>query len=114
MGNPVAEAAAQAHAAAAADGRVAVAVDAPPAQNGWVDTVDQQAIENVWAARELSDLAETFRIYTEVVGRQWGGRVAEAAEARRRQIECVQRQLHTPRGNAKVKCACGWTSDIPA
>lgn len=93
MGNPVAEAAHRA---------------------GWVDTIDQQAIENVWAARELSDLAETYRIYTEVVGRQWGGRVAEAADARRRQIECVQRQLHTSRGTATVKCACGWTNALPA
>lgn len=83
-------------------------------QSGWVDEVDRQAIEAVWAAAELADLAETFRIYTEVIGRQWGGRVAEAAEARRRQIECVQRQLHRPVGSATVKCACGWTSAVPA
>lgn len=83
-------------------------------QPGWVDEIDRQAIENVWQARELPDLAETYRIYTEVVGREWGGRVAEAADARRRQIECPQRQLHGPRGSATVKCACGWTSAIPA
>lgn len=104
MGNPIAEAAAavQAHANTAASAA------------GWVDDVDRQAIEAVWAAAELPDLAETFRIYTEVVGRQWGGRVAEAADARRRQIECVQRELHRPRGTANVKCACGWTSALPA
>lgn len=81
---------------------------------GWLDTVDRQAIENIWQARELTDLAETYRIYTEVVGREWGGRVAEAGDARRRQIECVQRELHRPIGTATVKCACGWTSALPA
>lgn len=72
---------------------------------GALDTVDKQAIENVWQATALSDLAETFRIYTEVCGRAWGGRVAEAADARRRQIECPQRALHTG-----GKCACGWVA----
>ena len=76
---------------------------------GALDTVDKQAIENVWQAAQLGDLAETYRIYTEVCGRTWGGRVAEAADARRRQIECPQRALHTG-----GKCACGWQAGIPA
>lgn len=78
--------------------------------HGVLDAVDKQAIENVWTAGKVEDLAETWRIYTQVVGRQWGGRVAEAADARRRQIECPQRSLHTGGG----KCACGWTSGILA
>lgn len=77
--------------------------------HGALDTIDKQAIENVWAADGLPALAETFRIYTEIVKRQWGGRVAEAADARRRQIECPQRALHTA-----GKCACGWTPGVPA
>lgn len=36
---------------------------------GVLDEVDKSAIEAVWAARELGDLAETFRIYTEVCER---------------------------------------------
>lgn len=82
----------------------------PASASGTLDTVDKQAIENVWQATALGDLAETFRIYTEVVGRPWGGRVAEAAEARRAQIECPQRQLHSGGG----KCACGWLPGVPA
>lgn len=81
----------------------------PAGAAGTLDTVDKQAIENVWQATALGDLAETFRIYTEVVGRQWGGRVAEAAEARRKQIECPQRALHTG-----GRCACGWQPPVPA
>lgn len=79
------------------------------AAHGVLDTIDRQAIENVWSAVQLSDLAETWRIYTEVCGRQWGGRVAEAADARRRQIECPQRALHRD-----GKCACGWAQGVPA
>jgi hypothetical protein len=82
----------------------------PTGTLGVLDTVDKQAIENVWQATALGDLAETYRIYTEVVGRAWGGRVAEAADARRRQIECPQRQLHTGGG----KCACGWVTGVLA
>lgn len=79
---------------------------------GVVDQVDKSAIEAVWAATAHADLAEVWRIYTQVVGRTWGGRVAEAAEARRRQIECPQRALHV--GAAGAKCACGWTPAVPA
>lgn len=72
--------------------------------SGRLDEIDRSAVENIWAATGVEMLAETWRIYTEVCGRAWGGRVAEAADARRRQIECVQRALHTGTG----KCACGW------
>lgn len=78
-----------------------------PTSTGGLDHVDKQAVEAVWAATDLGHLAETFRIYTEVVGRQWGGRVAEAGEARRRQIECPQRAMHT-----SGKCACGWVTGV--
>lgn len=82
-------------------------------RHGALDEIDRSAIEAVWAATSLGgegqSLAEVYRIYVEVVGRQWGGRVAEAALARQRQIECPQRELH--KGNGK--CACGWMTGIP-
>jgi hypothetical protein len=76
---------------------------------GGLDDVDKQAVEAVWAATTVDDLAKTWDIYVNTIGRQWGGRVAEAADARRRQIECPQRQLHTG-----GKCACGWVAGLPA
>jgi hypothetical protein len=83
-------------------------------RHGALDEVDRSAIEAVWAATTVAgegqSLAEVYRIYVEVVGRQWGGRVAEAATARQRQIECPQRALHKGGG----KCACGWMTGIPA
>jgi hypothetical protein len=89
-----------------------VKVDTPEnvAALGALDEVDKSAIEVVWAATTLDDLGKVWTIYTETCGRTWGGRVAQAADARRRQIECPQRQLHTGGG----KCACGWTAGIPA
>lgn len=75
---------------------------------GQLDEIDKSAIENVWAAVDLFALAETYRIYTEVCGRTWGGRVEEAGAARARQIECVQRALHGSAG----KCACGWVTGV--
>jgi hypothetical protein len=75
-------------------------------QSGNLDVIDRSAIENVWAASELANLAETFRIYTQVVGRTWAGAVAAAGDARRRMIECPQRPLHANGG----RCACGWES----
>ncbi len=71
---------------------------------GPLDEVDRGAIAFILgAAVDLNGLARAYELYTGSAGRQWGGRVAEAAEARRRQIECPQRQLHT--GGT---CACGW------
>lgn len=79
------------------------------AARGVLDEVDRQAIEAVWAAVTVDDLSKTWDIYVNTIGRKWGGRVAEAAESRRRQIECPQRQLHSD-----GKCACGWATGVPA
>lgn len=94
---------------AIARGPLGFSAPAGEVRPGDLDDTDRQAIENVWGARELSDLAETYRIYTEVCGREWGGRVAEAGAARQRQIECPNRAMHT-----SGKCACGWTPAVPA
>jgi hypothetical protein len=75
-----------------------------------VDDLDRQAIETIWSTTDVEGLAKVWDIYVNTVGRQWGGRVAEAADARRRQIECPQRQLHGGGG----KCACGWVPGVPA
>jgi len=91
-----------------------VEVTAPPAPStvpaGNLDEPDRQAIEVVWLAGDLDALARVYEIYTGTLGREWKGRVAEAAEARRRQIECPQRALHTGSG----KCACGWVTGLSA
>jgi hypothetical protein len=73
-----------------------------------LDDIDKSAYANVMKAPDLASLAETYRIYTEVAGRTWGGVIAAAADARRKQIECPQRALHTA-----GTCACGWTSEPP-
>jgi len=93
-------------------GAAQVATRRPDGQYEWtraapagLDEVDKSAIEVVWASVDLDGLAKVFEIYTQTCGRQWGGRVAEAAEARRRQIDCPQRALHTG-----GKCACGWVA----
>lgn len=83
---------------------------APAPAAGVLDDVDKQAVEAIWAAPDLAHLAKTFEIYTQQLARPWSGRVAEAGEARRRQIECPQRQLHSGGG----KCACGWVAGVPA
>jgi hypothetical protein len=92
----------------------AMPTSAAATQSGQLDEVDRSAIEAVWAARTVAgegqSLAEVYRIYVEIVGRRWGGRVAEAAAARQRQIECGQRALHHGSG----KCACGWAAGFPA
>jgi hypothetical protein len=78
-----------------------------PAAPGALDDVDRQAIEVIWLATDMSALANVWKIYTQTVGREWKGRVAEAAEARLRQIQCPQRALHT-----SGKCSCGWSAGI--
>lgn len=80
------------------------------ATRGPLDEIDKSAIEAVWAATDLAAIGRVWEIYTQTVGRTWGGRVAEAGEARRRQIECPQRALHSGNG----KCACGWVAGVPA
>ena len=85
-------------------------------QHGALDEVDRSAIQAVWAAVALDgperSLAAIYEIYTGTVGRPWTGRVAEAAEARRQQIACPQRELHSAQG--AQKCACSWTAGVPA
>lgn len=83
-------------------------VDWQTAPNSKMDDVDKSAYSTVIQAPDLAALAETYRIYTEVCGRTWGGLIAEAADRIRKQIECPQRALHTA-----GTCACGWTSEAP-
>lgn len=59
----------------------------------------------VKSATRLEDLATVYDRWTGELGLTWGGPVAEAAEARRRIIECPQRALHTA-----GKCSCGWSA----
>jgi hypothetical protein len=93
-----------------------VAVEVAPGVVDWrpaaseLDDADRGCIEAIWKAQDLARLAELWQTYTSYVGRPWSGRVAEAGEARRRQIECVQRDLHTEAGT--VKCACGWVAGL--
>lgn len=77
-------------------------------RRGALDDVDRSAIEAAWNADGLPALAEVWRIYVEVCARIWAGPVRDAAEARQRQIECVQRATHGGSG----KCACGWVSGV--
>lgn len=76
---------------------------------GHLDDVDRQAIEAVWAKTDVEGLRAVWEIYTQTVGREWAGRVAEAGAARLAQLQCVQRALHTP---ATAKCACGWAPGV--
>jgi hypothetical protein len=86
------------------DGMVTwVAAPEAPAQSGALDDIDRQAIDSIWSQDDTEGLRRVWEIYTKTVGRTWGGRVAEAGEARRRQVQCEQRSLHTG-----GKCACGW------
>lgn len=87
-----------------------------------LDEVDEGAIRVIWQATNLEQLGVVWQTYTgPQVGRPWAGAVAMAGDARRRQIECVQRALHsTPAAQTpttfpgQVKCACGWTPGVPA
>lgn len=82
-----------------------------PVQNGTLDEIDRQAIQTIWSTVEMSGLGRVWEIYTGgTVRRQWGGRVAEAAAARQRTLECPQRALHVGGG----RCPCGWVPGIPA
>lgn len=78
-------------------------------QSGQLDDVDRQAIEAIWTKTDVEELRAVWEIYTQTVGREWAGRVAEAGAARLAQLQCVQRALHTP---ATAKCACGWAPGV--
>lgn len=71
--------------------------------------VRTQLIEAIWQARTLDGLAILWNMARDR-GVRWSGPVEMAADARRRQIECPQRALHTGGG----KCACGWMPPVPA
>ena len=63
----------------------------------------QQLIAAIWQARTVDALAILWKMAQDR-GVHWSGPVEMAGNARRRQIECGQRALHTGSG----KCACGW------
>jgi hypothetical protein len=72
------------------------------------DVVRGQLVEAVWKARTVDALAILWNMANDR-GVPWAGPIAMAGDARRRQIECVQRSLHNeaaPTGS--IKCACGW------
>jgi hypothetical protein len=89
-------------------------VDAPPTPTSVPSDAEQEkkAFQQAWtaitAATDLEDLSDVYRTWTETLGLAWVGRVAAAGEAKRKQIECPQRALHTA-----GTCACGWTSEPP-
>lgn len=73
------------------------------------DELRRMLIEAIWRAVTLDGLAILWNMASDR-GVPWTGPVEQAAVARRRQIECVQRALHT----GQTKCACGWMQPIPA
>jgi hypothetical protein len=86
----------------------------PGAEAAEVQTDDQaelrrHLIEAIWRAVTLDGLAILWNMARDR-SVPWAGPVEMAADARRRQIECGQRALHTGTG----KCACGWMPPIPA
>lgn len=70
-------------------------------------------IDAIWQAMELDHLARLWRA-AERESVPWTGPVEMAGNARRRQIECVQRALHTGTDPGRDKCACGWMPGVPA
>jgi hypothetical protein len=70
-------------------------------------------IDAIWQATELDHLARLWRA-AERENVPWTGPVEMAGNARRRQIECVQRALHTGTDPGRDKCACGWMPGVPA
>lgn len=89
-----------------------VSWQAAPANETWATDIEaadrlagvkQQLIAAIWQARTVDALAILWNMAKDR-GVAWSGPVAMAGDARRRQIECGQRALHTGTG----KCACGW------
>lgn len=76
----------------------------PADENDPLAETRRQLIAAIWQARTLDGLAILWNMANDR-GVKWIGPVAMAGDARRRQIECVQRSMHTP---GTVKCACGW------
>lgn len=67
------------------------------------DEIRRLLIDAIWQARTVDALAVLWKMAQDR-GVHWAGPVAMAGDARRRQIECPQRALHSGSG----KCACGW------
>lgn len=85
-----------------------IATEPEPAAESGLD-LTKLLIAQIWQAATVERLAELWRL-AQQNGVTWGGAVAMAGASRRRQIECVQRALHSGLG----KCACGWMPGIPA
>lgn len=75
--------------------------------------LSKMLIAQIWQSTTVERLGELWQLAAQH-GVTWGGAVAMAGEARRRQIECVQRALHTQIGASSGKCACGWMTGVPA
>ena len=73
------------------------------------DNLRKSLIDAIWQAGTVQRLSELWQL-AQQNGVAWSGPVEMAGNARRRQIECVQRALHTGSG----KCACSWMPPVPA
>jgi len=75
-----------------------------PTERGELSETARQLVAAIWQARTVDGLAILWNMAGDR-GVAWAGPVAMAGDARRRQIECVQRAMHVA---GTVKCACGW------
>lgn len=75
----------------------------PAEADAATEVVRGQLIAAIWQARTVDALAILWKMAGDR-GVTWAGPIAMAGDARRRQIECPQRELHGGSG----KCACGW------
>lgn len=66
-------------------------------------------IAQIWQAATVERLGELWQL-AEANAVPWRGPVEQAGDARRRQIECPQRALHSGAG----RCACGWMTGVAA
>jgi hypothetical protein len=69
------------------------------------DELRIELIEQIWKTVTVDGLAILWNMARDR-GVHWEGPVAMAADSRKRQIECPQRQMSHVPGTAK--CACGW------
>jgi hypothetical protein len=69
------------------------------------DELRIELIEQIWKTVTVDGLAILWNMARDR-GVHWEGPVAMAADSRKRQIECPQRQMSHAPGTAK--CACGW------
>jgi hypothetical protein len=71
--------------------------------------LSKMLIAQIWQATTVDRLSELWQL-AQQRGVPWRGPVEQAGAARRRQIECPQRVLHSGSG----KCACGWMTGVAA